>query len=353
MKILNIIDIPWNSGLAAYAFEQSAALAALSHEIYFAAPENSAAAAFAQGRSFPLTLIPPRKSNMLLGALYRLKKLAETRGIDIVNAHTGKAQTLAWMLSLISSRRFSLVRTKADAKRPAAGFVPGRPALILAGSAFIKGMYARAGADPGVIEVIYQGIAPPPETAAPEGDALKIGILGRLDPVKGHACFLQAAGLALKRFPSAEFLIAGQEENLKYSALERVAGEAGAAGRIKYLGRVADGPTFCLSCDIGVIPSLGSEAVSRAALEWLAAGRPLIASSVGSLPEFVSKEWLFAPGDAAGLAGQLLRLLGSREARLAAAAENRAKAVKDFSPGTFARNTESALIKAMKGPVRL
>jgi glycosyltransferase involved in cell wall biosynthesis len=349
MNILNIIDIPWNSGLAAYAFEQSSALAERGHGIFFAAPENSASAAFARAKAFPLTAIPGRRDPFILGALFKLKELIETRGIDVVNAHTGRAQTMAWLLARISSRRTVLIRTKADAKRPSPGFTLGKTALIIAGSEYIKEMYLRAGLSPGRVETIYQGITPPPSEVKIPAAPLKIGILGRLDPVKGHLCFLDAAALVLKKFPTAEFLVAGGEETTKFAELERRAGELGIAAAVKLLGHVRDAAAFNISCDAGVIASLGSEAVSRAAFEWLAAGRPLVATSVGCLPELVGPEWLIPPKDPVMMADKLISLLESPERRLKVGAGNRNRILKEFSPEVFAARTENLFKKVSGG----
>ena len=156
MKILNIIDIPWHSALAAYAFSQSDALAARGHGIYFAAPEDSAAACFALKKGFRLTLIPPRKNYLILGTLLKLKKLIENENIDVVNAHTGKAQTMAWLISLICARPFAIIRTKADSKFPRNSFILGKTAVVIAGSEVIKKMYAAAGVDTAKIEVVLK-----------------------------------------------------------------------------------------------------------------------------------------------------------------------------------------------------
>ena len=346
---MNIIDIPWHSALAAYAFNQSAALADRGHEIYFAAPQASASASLALEKKIPLTLIPHRKDHMILGAVLKLKKLIENERIDVVNAHTGKAQTMAWLISVISSRPFAIIRTKADAKRPRNGFALGKTAVVIAGSEVIRRMYAAAGVNPEKVKVVYQCVAPQPETPKNPALPLKVGILGRLDPVKGHACFIEAAARVLSKVQDVEFLIAGREENVKYPALEARAKELGIAASVKYLGYVADSASFTRSCDIGVIASLSSEAVSRAALEWLAAGRPLLATSVGSLPEFVSPEWLVPPQNPGMLADALQVLLESPEKRLAAGAENRSRALKDFSPERFAETTSSIFEAAAAG----
>jgi len=104
-------------------------------------------------------------------------------------------------------------------------------------------------------------------------------------------------------------------------------------------GRVPDSFEFINSCDIGAIPSLGSEAVSRAALEWLSAAKPVVASRVGSLPEFITPENLVPPGDAAALALRLQTLLSAPERLNKLGTANRERAVSVFSPEIFARRT--------------
>ncbi len=339
MKILNIIDIPWHSALAAYAFDQSAALAARGHEIYFAAAEDSASAAFALKNKFSLTIIPSRKSIMIIGTVLKLKRLIENEGIDVVNAHTGKGQTLAWIVSMMSARPFAIIRTKADAKRPRNSFALGKTAVVIAGSKIIKKMYTEAGIDPAKVEVVYQCIAAQPKAPAVSSSPLKVGILGRLDPVKGHACFIEAAALVLKKVQAVEFLIAGREESVKYPSLEARARELGIAEKIKYMKHVPDSAAFIRFCDIGVIASISSEAVSRAALEWLAAGKPLLATAVGSLPEFVSPECLVPPQNPEAMAEALLKLLKSPEIRLELGAQNRNRALKDFDQARFTEQT--------------
>ncbi|HXT01782.1 MAG TPA: glycosyltransferase, partial [Elusimicrobiota bacterium] len=62
---------------------------------------------------------------------------------------------------------------------------------------------------------------------------------------------------------------------------------------------------FIAGCRVGVVASLGSEAVSRAALEWMAAARPVIATNVGGIPDLVEHGvtgLLVPPGDTDALA---------------------------------------------------
>jgi len=341
LRILSVIDIPWNSGLAAYAFDQARALRAAGHAVSFACPEGSAAMAFAAGEGLRAFPIPGRKEyHRLPLALLRLRAAVREEKTDLVCAHTGRAQTLGFLLGL------PLIRVKADVKTPSSGFTSSAVTKTIAASEYIKELYLDSGLDASRLTVIRQGIILPPPAAQRPSPPFKIGLLGRLDPVKGHESFLRAAAGLLRSGAQAEFHIAGYEANIKYSDLKRTAGELGIAAHVVYHGKV-DGPFgFMASCDIGVIASLGSEAVSRAALEWLAAGKPLVSTSAGSLPEFAPAAWLVPPGDHVALAGKLAALLADPAKMLAAGEENRARAARDFSPEAFAAATAAAFVEA-------
>lgn len=334
LKILSAIDIPWNSGLAAYAFDQARSLRAAGHTVYFACPQGSAAMALAAAGGFRTFAIPGRKDHLRLpGAVLRLRAFSRTEGMDVVCAHTGRTQTIACLLGR------PVIRVKADAKLPSAGLIYSRVTKVIAASTYIKGLYLKAGLDGRRITVLRPGIEPRRSAKHTPGPAPKIGILGRLDPVKGHACFLKAAAELKKRGINAEFHIAGHEANIKYSTLKRTAAQLGIAGSVIFRGAVEDVFSFMESCDIGVIASLGSEAFSRAALEWLSTGRPLVATTAGSLPEFLPARHLFPPGDHAALAGRLADLLSDPRKMAAAGEENLARAVRNYSTDAFAAAT--------------
>lgn len=344
LRILSVIDIPWNSGLAAYAFDQALALRGAGHSVTFACPEDSAAMRFAAKEGFRALPLPGRKDYLRLPlALLRLRSAARAGGIDVVCAHSGRAQTLGFLLGL------PLLRVKADAKKPTAGFTFSSVKMTIAASAYIKDLYLDAGLDASRLAVISQGIKLPPASAPLSSPPFKIGLLGRLDPVKGHACFLRAAADLLRSGIKAEFHIAGYEANIKYSDLLKIAEELEIAPGVVFHGKVEDPYKFMAACDIGVIASLGSEAVSRAALEWLASGRPLISTPAGSLPEYVAPAWLVPPGDHAALAGKLAELLSDPSKIKTLGEENRARAARDFSEEAFAAATRAAFEAAVFG----
>ena len=83
--------------------------------------------------------------------------------------------------------------------------------------------------------------------------------------------------------------------------------EAGMERYVTITGKVPD-VTACLSAlDVGVVASLWSETIARAALEIMACGRPLVSTSVGVMPDLLPASALVAPGDVDALAGVLRR----------------------------------------------
>ncbi|HAH31281.1 MAG TPA: hypothetical protein DCL44_03090 [Elusimicrobia bacterium] len=347
LRILNLIDIPWNSGLAAYAFDQARSLKAAGHKVYFACPPDSAAWGLACKEDMPCFPLPDRKELFLRFPFFKLLKILAAERIDIISAHTGKTQTLAFFLSLFAAKKPAIIRTKADARPPTRSFTFIKVSKIIAASEFIRTGYLRLGFAPEKTALVYQGISRPETEARKPSPPYKIGILGRLDPVKGHDCFLKAAAELLKRGIKAEFHVAGYEAGIKYSELKNRAAELGMGTAAMFYGRVADSFEFMSSCDIGVIPSLGSEAVSRAALEWLASGRPVVASKVGSLPEFIGPDYLVPPGKPAALALKLEALLAAPASLTEIGAANRARAVSDFSFETFTHRTSQIFEQAV------
>jgi glycosyltransferase involved in cell wall biosynthesis len=152
-------------------------------------------------------------------------------------------------------------------------------------------------------------------------DAMRIGVVANLRPVKAVDVFIRAAVLLAKQFPGASFHIAGQGE--QRPQLERMILDLGLADRVTLHGPVADVPAFLASLDVAVLPS-HAEGMSNAVLEYLAAGRPVVATDVGANAHLLGGGQfgvLVPPGDPAALAEAVGRLLtdGRGAARFAAA----------------------------------
>ncbi|MBI4377007.1 MAG: glycosyltransferase family 4 protein [Elusimicrobia bacterium] len=349
MRIIHLHDEPWDSGIAQYALTLAGELGRRGHEIQFWAACGSHASRQAKRAGLET------REMAGLGSILSLRRELLRRRADLLNPHTGSTQVLA--LAASAGLDVPIVRTRADARPPRGGW----PASLLASRTrgFIapntRLEQALRRLFPGrSVALIPQGIDapkdPPPLPVEP-----RIGILGRLDPVKGHELLLEAAVALRDSQPRARFSAAGPP-GARRDSLERFRDEVRSLrleDRFEFLGFVPDRWSFIERCRIGVVASTGSEAVSRAGLEWMAMGRPLVAAKVGCLPDLVEHEetgLLFDPGDTRGLEEALSRLIQdtSLADRLGAAGRRRFES--RYSLERFVQSTEAFYERLRNNP---
>jgi glycosyltransferase involved in cell wall biosynthesis len=165
---------------------------------------------------------------------------------------------------------------------------------------------------------------------------LAVGLVARMQRVKGQRVLLEAAAKLTERNQRARFILAGAERSPgRIDALERVAEELGVGERVVFLREVENIAALIASLDIGVVASLGSEGSSRVAHECMASGVPLVATRVGVLPELIrdgDNGLLCAPGDADALADGIGRLLDDPALRTRLAGAGRSHVEAHHSP---------------------
>jgi glycosyltransferase involved in cell wall biosynthesis len=188
------------------------------------------------------------------------------------------------------------------------------------------------GADPARVVVTPNGVNTTritPAPAAPASQApVRVGFVGTLKPWHGTDLLLRALARTHQRL---ELDICGtgpqQEE------LERLAAELGITDRVRFRGAVAPErvPEFLHGLDIATAPYPAGEHYFSPlkVYEYLAAGLPVVASAIGTLPALLADGELgvlVEPGDVAELAAALDELAAdpAHRARLAAAAREAA-----------------------------
>jgi len=137
------------------------------------------------------------------------------------------------------------------------------------------------------------------------GDFL-VGGVGRLEPVKGFAYFVQAARLVAEAVPEARFILVGNG-----SQYAELAAQLGAIrDKFVMLGMRDDVPELMAAMDVFVLPSL-NEGMGRVLLEAAAAGTPAVAANVGGVPTIVKHEHsgiLVPPRDPEAIAAAVISL---------------------------------------------
>jgi glycosyltransferase involved in cell wall biosynthesis len=133
-------------------------------------------------------------------------------------------------------------------------------------------------------------------------------VAGRLEEQKGHDLLFEALSTILKQNLDFTLVVAG--EGSRRSWLEQQALSLRLAPRVQFVGQVEDVGSLLAAADAVLLPSRW-EGLPLVLLEAMARGRPIVASSVGGVPDVVQdgvNGTLVPPGDAAALAAALEQL---------------------------------------------
>lgn len=141
-----------------------------------------------------------------------------------------------------------------------------------------------------------------------KSDTPLTGIVARLVPIKAHETFVAMAALLAGR-TDGHFVVVGDGE--RRAELERLARQAGLNGRMHFLGWRADLERVYADLDVVVLTSR-NEGSPVALIEAMAAGRPVVATLVGGVPDVVQdgvSGVLVGVGDAEALAAAVEQLI--------------------------------------------
>jgi len=261
----------------------------------------------------------------------RLRDMLATA--DVLHVHRGKEHWLAAVANRLAPTPRPLVRTRhiAQAVRPHAAnrwLYRHATALVVTVTDAIRRQYLAAGlVDPGRVAALPGGAdteryQPQPRDAelyrslGGREDGLLVGMIAGLRVMKGHEVVIEAAARLNALGVRLHFVFLGRGG--REGALRARISGAGLERQITIGGFVDDLPAALAALDVALYVPLESDGMSRVVFECLAAGRPLIASRVGVVPEVLADgehAALVAAGDAGALADVLARLAGDPEAR--------------------------------------
>lgn len=144
-----------------------------------------------------------------------------------------------------------------------------------------------------------------------ETNSRLVATVGRLTEQKGHRYLIDAVTSVASSYPDTQFLFIGDGE-LK-DELRTQAREAGLLGKIHFLGNRGDVQDLLAAVDLFVLPSLW-EGLSIALLEAMAAGKPIVATSVSGTTQVMihgQTGLVVPPRDSRALANAIVQLLSN------------------------------------------
>jgi glycosyltransferase involved in cell wall biosynthesis len=197
--------------------------------------------------------------------------------------------------------------------------------------------------------VVHDGVsAEAAETVRGEGttDTPLIGLVGRISPWKGQHIFIEAAAEVRRRFPQARFQIIGSPlfgEEAYADDVRRRATDLGLDDCLDFTGFRTDVPKLIAALDLLVHASTIGEPFGQVVIEGMVAGKPVIATDGGGVPEIVKAgvTGLLVPmGDAAALAQAMLSLLADPERARRMGEAGREHVLNHFTVAHTARKIE-------------
>ncbi|MGI6605059.1 MAG: glycosyltransferase family 4 protein [bacterium] len=181
------------------------------------------------------------------------------------------------------------------------------------------------------------------------GNRPVVGMVARLVPEKAPQDFLRAAALVRRSFPEAIFLLVGSGP--LEAELKRRARELGFGEEFRFLGYRRDVAGVTAALDVAVLSS-HQEGLGLVLLEAMAAGKPVVATNVGGIPEVVVPDatgLLVPPGQPEALAAAITRVLSDRGLAAALGSEGQRVAWERFSLDAMAQRT-AAVYRELVGP---
>jgi glycosyltransferase involved in cell wall biosynthesis len=293
------------------------------HEQFIACLEESALVSAVRKLQIQTFTLPPFDPWNAFGIML-LRQLAGAWRPQIIHAHDGRGQSIAWLASLgfpvkrIASRRVTFL--------PSAGWTyrlkyERSCQAVIAVSERIRELSVEAGVSADRVHVIPDGIdllaQLPPKR---ECESLRsswgmndkhfvVGLLGAPTHEKGHDVAVAAVEQLKVRMPNLKLVHAVTEDP------SHAAKNLAAANQVHRLVGVKTLAEFFPGLDLFVMPSR-SEGLGSSALWAMAYGLPVVATRVGGLPEIVTENetgWLIPPDSPDALAEAIVRAAKDRK----------------------------------------
>jgi len=202
--------------------------------------------------------------------------------------------------------------------------------------------------------VIYNGIpitrfvsSASQDSTKEEKDVVLLHV-GRFAPQKSHFLLVEAFALAVKEYPAMKLWLVG-DGPLKPAVKKNIV-KMGLERKVLFLGIRDDVPRLLAASDLFVLSS-DYEGVPLSVLEAMSAGKPVVATAVGGVPELVEDGItgiLVPPRNPEALARGILRLAKDADLRRRMGKAARERALERFDISRTAREYEALYLKLLK-----
>jgi glycosyltransferase involved in cell wall biosynthesis len=303
----------------------------------------------------------------LLGYIWRLAGFIRSHKVDLVHTNSLKADVIGGLAGRLARRPVIWhVRDRIEddyLPRPVVRIFRLMcrvvPSYVIANSAAtlrtIRPNASGTEDDDGVersgarMSVVHDGTlaAPPAGEGGTRNDFFRIGLIGRISPWKGQHVFLRAAAEVAKRFPEARFVIIGAAlfgERGYEREVRELPSRLGIESAVEFTGFREDIHAAIAELDIVVHASTTGEPFGQVIIEGMAAGKPVVATNGGGVPEIVAdgRTGILVPmGDAPAMADAICAMLSDPGQARAMGVRARERVESHFTIELTARRVES------------
>lgn len=311
----------------------------------------------------------PYRFDRWLWHSWRLARWIRAQQVDLVHGNTPRSNLYAWLAGRLAG--VPVAWHMRNVLEPGMWDIEAvlwrLPDAIFCNSRAVRSRFG-AKVPPDRLDVVYTGVNTEKfrPLASSERDAVRaelslgdsrvgVAVVGNIGTKIAHEEFLEAARRVSASRPGALFFIVGSAKFTQHRALESrvhaLIRERGLSERVRFLGHLDDVGRLMAAMDLLVFPSR-FEAFSRALLEAMACGVPVVASDAGGILEAVADGEtgrLVHGVDPERLAEGMLELIDDPDKRRRWGAAARLRAQREFSVAQTVRGTERVYVRLLEG----
>lgn len=277
----------------------------------------------------------------IVSSIKKLEAIIKEERVDIVHSRSRVPNIIAFFASRHTGAKFITTAHGYYSNHFISRVTGWARFVIVASSVIGRHMIEDFGVPHERVKLIPRGVdldkfkfRPPDNSSKSE---YRIGVIGRVTPIKGHGFFLQAIARVVRLFPKVKVVIVGDAPKDKPGYLEKLkvlAKQLEIEKFVEFLGAQYDIPKIMSGLDLLVLPSIGQEAFGRVIIEAGASGVPVIATCIGGAAEIVEDGQtgiLVRPGDILEMVNSIIKTLKDRDLSRNMAVEARKKVEREYS----------------------
>lgn len=299
-------------------------------------------------------------------AINKLKRIFKEEKADLIHAHASMSARIAGMLSgcKVVYTRHSVFDPPAKISKGIGKIINGLvnnmfAHRIIAVAEAAKDNLIKTGVSEKKIDVILNGVYPVKRAVDIDdikkrfnvsSDEKVVSIIARLEDIKGHDYFIEAADIILNKGYKAKFIIAGTGSYMTH--LQDKVKMLNREEDIIFTGFITDVDNLMSITDIQANASFGTEATSLSLLEGMSMGIPAVVSDFGGNPGVITdgeNGFIVPQKDAACLADAIEKLLRDKELYDRLSKNSILVFNNKFTAQVMTRNTEAVYLEVLEG----